>query len=195
MNDAREGNFMRYRRLLLTTAVCATWLAGLSTGVAAAAQAAVAAMATDTGDASSLLLNGRQPSPDLLTGGQPTLEQFQALDELGYTTVINLRSEAEMTDAVAGRDEVEALGMKYVFIPVASPADLSRDNVQLFADALSAADGPTVVHCASGNRVGAMFALKAYYLDGVPPEKALEIGLASGLTSLEPVVRQQLGLE
>jgi len=180
--------------MAITSALVAL-LVGLPAIAIGSPQAAVEAQAPAAGDASDLLFNGLQLSPELVVGGQPTLEQFETLAERGYTTVINLRSEAEMTEEIAGREAVENLGMEYVFIPVASPADLNRENVRLFADALEAADGPTVVHCASGNRIGAIFALKAFYLDDMPAEEALEIGLASGLTSLEPVVRQQLGLE
>ena len=185
---------MHFRQLLQVICLVAVLAAGLPATLFGAPQSA-AATTDSSPQAADLLLNGRQPFPGIVTGGQPTLEQFETIGELGYTTVINLRSAAEMTDEVAGREAVEALGMEYVFIPVASPADLSRENVQLLADALAAADGPTVVHCASGNRIGAIFALKAFYLDDASAEEALEIGRSAGLTSLEPVVLQKLGLE
>ena len=51
------------------------------------------------------------------------------------------------------------------------------------------------MHCASGNRVGGLFALKAFYVDGKTPEEALEIGRSAGMTRTEAVVRQELGLE
>jgi uncharacterized protein (TIGR01244 family) len=186
---------MQLRRLLPVICLLATLVGSQPTTLLGAPQAAAESPAATSVSAADLLLNGRRPFPGILTGGQPTLEQFEAISELGYTTVINLRSAAEMTAEIAGREDVEALGMNYVFIPVASPADLNRENVQLLADALAAADGPTVVHCASGNRIGAIFALKAIYLDDVPAEEALEIGRSAGLTSLEPVILQKLGLE
>jgi hypothetical protein len=51
-----------------------------------------------------------------------------------------------------------------------------------------------MVHCASGNRVGALLALRANRLEGASPEDALELGLDAGLTRLEPAVREALGL-
>ena len=46
-------------------------------------------------------------------------------------------------------------------------------------------DEPTVLYCGSSNRVGALLALKAYWLDGADPEDALELGRAAGMTRLE----------
>ena len=45
----------------------------------------------------------------------------------------------------------------------------------------------------SGNRVGALFALKAQYVDGKSTEDALSEGRAHGLKAMEPAVRQLLG--
>jgi hypothetical protein len=50
-------------------------------------------------------------------------------------------------------------------------------------------------HCGSGNRIGAVLALQAAWLDGVAAEDALDYGRANGLTSLEPTTRELLGLE
>ena len=38
-------------------------------------------------------------------------------------------------------------------------------------------------------------ALEAFWLDGASAEQALELGKASGVTRLEPTVREMLGLE
>ena len=45
------------------------------------------------------------------------------------------------------------------------------------------------MHCASGNRVGAFFALKAFKYDGKSADESLKIGKAAGLTSLEGKVK------
>ena len=42
--------------------------------------------------------------------------------------------------------------------------------------------------------VGGLFALKAHYVDGESPEKAIEIGKSAGMTRIEPQVRAVLGL-
>jgi hypothetical protein len=51
-----------------------------------------------------------------------------------------------------------------------------------------------VIACASGNRVGALLALREFWLEDAEPEAALALGKAAGLTRLEPSVRLLLGL-
>ena len=47
------------------------------------------------------------------------------------------------------------------------------------------------MHCASGNRVGALMALRASQ-NGASAEEAMAAGKAAGLTRLEPVVAKRL---
>ena len=84
--------------------------------------------------------------------------------------------------------------MAYVSIPVDGKAGLSEENAAALAEALETAERPLLLHCGSGNRVGALLALKAFQVDGKTAEESLEIGLAGGVTRLEPVVRELLGL-
>ena len=144
-------------------------------------------------DPAELLRNGRVPFAGVLTGGQPTEEQLETLAGLGYKTVINVRGTDEQgsTDPAA----VKSLGMAYVSIPIAGAGAVNEQNARRLADILADNDHPVAVHCASGNRVGALFALMAYYVDGKTPEEALAIGRAAGVTRLEPVVKEILGLE
>ena len=130
----------------------------------------------------------------VLTGGQPSPAQYDAMAKDGSKTVISLRT-IEEKGASASALGVEALGMTYVSIPIDAPAGLTRENVQKFSDALSEAEGPVVVHCGSGNRVGAMYGLKALWIDGATPADALEIARSSGMTGLEPDVKQLMGIE
>ena len=133
-----------------------------------------------------------QHSDTLLIGGQPTPAQFEELAAAGYKHIINVRSAGEM----AGSDEpaqVEALGMVYTHISVAGSAGLTDENVRLFDEALGSVEGPIVVHCATGNRVGALFALRARNLEGVSARDALALGLATGMTSLTATVTAMLG--
>lgn len=122
------------------------------------------------------------------SGGQPTVEQLQALPTHGIAVVIDLRADTETPDL----DEaamVRGLGLDYRNLPVGGAAGLTRDNVQaldrLIADA---GDRPLLVHCASGNRVGAMMALRERWLRGATPEQALAVGRDWGMKSLGPDV-------
>ncbi|RMG11420.1 MAG: hypothetical protein D6729_17980 [Deltaproteobacteria bacterium] len=139
----------------------------------------------------ALLPNAHRVSETLVTGGQPSKAQLERLKEEGFTTVISLRTDAE-PGAKEGIENAKALGFKVVHIPVAGAKGVTEENARKVAEALAAADGKVVLHCASGNRAGAMVALKAYYVDGKSVEEALRLGRAAGLTHLEEAVRQHL---
>ncbi len=136
----------------------------------------------------------RQPRPGLFTAGQPSAQAWPALRQRGIGTVINLRPAGEL----AGRDEaaeVGALGLDYLALPVAGAADVTAANADALWTRLQQAHGPVLVHCASGNRVGALLAIGAARGGGMTPEQALAFGREAGLTSLEPRVREVLGLD
>ena len=139
--------------------------------------------------------NARIPITGVLSGGQPSKDQIVSAGAAGYKTVVNLRPDTE-----PGFDweptAVKAAGMDYVSIPVAGASGLTKDNVARLDAVLkeAAAKGPVLLHCASGNRIGAMLALRAAWLQGKDPAEAVEYGKASGLTHLEPAVKSILGL-
>jgi uncharacterized protein (TIGR01244 family) len=156
-----------------------------------------AVLTTVLSAAPTLLLplpNARVPIAGVLSGGQPTQEQVAAAGAAGCKTVINLRPETEPGFAWEP-EAVRAAGMAYVSIPVAGAAGLTRENVARFDAALeeATARGPVILHCSSGNRAGALLALRAAWLEGKDPATALEYGRASGLTGLEPAVTSLLG--
>lgn len=158
------------------------------------APAAVVQSSTTTrANPAELLRNGKMPFDGVLVGGQPTPDQIRALASLGYGTVVNLRTpqEKDQTDPAL----VESLGMSYVSLPIGDPTTLNEQNAFELAEILDNTDAPVVVHCASGNRVGGLFALKAFYVDGNTPEEALAIGRDAGMTRTDSIVRQRLGLE
>ncbi|HEV7272215.1 beta-lactamase hydrolase domain-containing protein [Pseudoxanthomonas sp.] len=131
-----------------------------------------------------------QPRAGLHTGGQPSLEDLARVQSQGVRTVIDLRGAQEDRgyDAAA---EARRLGMAYVALPIAGKDDISPANARALQDLLKAQEGDVLLHCASGNRVGALLALGAA-LEGASQEDALTLGRAAGLTSLEPVVLEQL---
>ena len=76
---------------------------------------------------------------------------------------------------------------------MAGAGGLTRENVMVLSEILEEASSEnTVLYCASSNRVGGLLALKAYWLDGVEPDAALEIGRQAGLTGLESAVQELL---
>ncbi|WP_290614865.1 protein tyrosine phosphatase family protein [Arsukibacterium sp. UBA3155] len=131
-----------------------------------------------------------QPAENLLTGGQPTQAELAMLKAAGITKIINLRG-AEESISYDEQAEVEALGMTYSALPVAGAGDVTTDNARALYQLLQG-DEKVFVHCASGNRVGALLAIGAHEINGKPVEEALEFGRAAGLSSLEPKVKAVL---
>ncbi|MDG2525050.1 sulfur transferase domain-containing protein [Stenotrophomonas sp. HITSZ_GD] len=125
--------------------------------------------------------------PALYAGGQPDEATLRALAAQGVTTVIDLRG-AEEPRGYAEADTARALGLRYIALPVAGAQDITPANAQALQSALDTAQGPVLLHCASGNRVGALLALSAH-ARGASDEEALAEGRAAGLGSLEPTVR------
>ncbi len=189
---------MNTRSIVLVALVAAIGCGGkqASTRAAGATAVAPAAAPAETAEASApsqeALPNAKMVG-EVLTGGQPSPGQYDAMAKNGYKTVLSLRTPEE-PGAEASAIGVKALGMTYLNVPIAGAAGLTRENVQKFSDALARAEGPVVVHCASGNRVGAMFGLKAHWIDGASAEEALAIAKAAGVTGLEEELRRLLGL-
>lgn len=134
------------------------------------------------------------PGTGLCTGGRPRPEHLQAAKDKGVRTVINLCPPGEACDYDEAAT-VSRLGMRYVNIPVAGPADLTPETARTLAAAMTDAgpEHPVLLHCASGNRVGALLAVKAHFVDGKPAAEALAEGRAAGLKALESYVTQLLG--
>lgn len=140
------------------------------------------------------LVNQREPLPGIRTGGVPaTPEGYRALADAGFRTFVDLRGDAEVKPET--RAAAESAGLVYERIPIAGDADLDLGTARrLHALLEDPAHLPVVLACASGNRVGALMAVEAFWLRGEKPEPALELGRSAGLTRLEPAVRQLLGL-
>jgi len=156
---------------------------------------ACAVVSADPSSGAPAISNARTPLAGVLSGGQPTAEQIAEAATGGFRTVINLRGPDE-PGYEWEQAAVERSGMRYVHIPVAGAAGLTRENVERLDATLRAAidEGPVLLHCASGNRIGAMLALRAAWLRGTDPAEALRVGRAAGLTKLEAEVRALLGL-
>lgn len=140
------------------------------------------------------LPNLREPRPGVYSCGQPSPEQLRGLKDSGVTTIVDLRGPGE--NDWDERAAVEDLGMAYCRISVTGPGDVNEDNARRLGRIVDAASSrPVVIHCGSGNRVGALYALKVYYCDNCRGEDAVAAGRAAGLTQLEPLVRQCVGAE
>ena len=132
------------------------------------------------------------PSEKLVTGGQPSRDELAGLKAAGVTKVINLRGPEEKV-AFDPRAEAEALGMEYVSLPISGAGDVTADNARKLHQLLQQEDDePVFLHCASGNRVGALLAIAAHQIEGKPVDESLTLGRSAGLGSLEAKVRSVL---
>lgn len=134
-----------------------------------------------------------QPSAGLFTGGPPQADAWPKIVASGVSTVIDLRMPAEKGEG-AEAEKVRALGMAYEELPIAGAVAITGENAARLWRLVSQAEGPVVVHCASGNRVGALLSLGAWQQGGMTARQALEFGKSAGLGSLEPQVRELLQL-
>lgn len=134
--------------------------------------------------------NLKHPNTRVITAGQPSKNDYQKFKGLGIDTVINLRPTEEQP--FAAQPLAQEQGLAYVEVPTPGAAGITLENATALKKVLDkAAPGRIFIHCASGNRVGALLALKAH-LDGASNAEALAIGKASGLTSLTPTVEKLL---
>ncbi len=134
------------------------------------------------------IYKAKQPFPGVLTGGQPTQSELEQAKKLGYKTIINLRMPNEMTEWNEA-SKVQSLDMKYVSIPVSSRDSINSINSDKMISILqNKSNYPVMIHCGSGNRVGALFSVDAFFQKSLSQEDALAIGRQAGMTKLEPLV-------
>ncbi|WP_265617063.1 protein tyrosine phosphatase family protein [Alteromonas aquimaris] len=150
----------------------------------------MAANSTEDALLQTEISNIKNPKLNVYSAGQPTKAQLKQAKESGVKHIVNLRPRSEQDwDEKA---YVNSLGMRYHHIPVAGPEDINQENAAKLEMALAKNRGePILVHCASGNRVGALVALN----EGVEHQDidaAITTGKQWGLTRLEPVVREKL---
>lgn len=128
-----------------------------------------------------------------VASGQPDEAALRAIADAGFVAVVDLRSVNEDR----GLDEqatINRLGMSYASLPISGAADITFDNATVLDLILANYEGRVLVHCLSGNRVGALYALREKLL-GASFDDALAVGKAAGLTRLESVVKEQLAEE
>ncbi|BCE02709.1 hypothetical protein [Marinicellulosiphila megalodicopiae] len=128
---------------------------------------------------------------NILTSAQPTRSEFELAAQKGFKTVINLRSPGEI-GSWNERKKIEALGMRYVSIPVSGLDDfnintLNEINEIVFETAFEA-KGFVLIHDSNANRVGALMALEAFFNHDMSVQEAVDIGKKSGMTTLEDYI-------
>jgi len=117
-----------------------------------------------------------------LLAGQPSAADLALAAKQGTKTVITLRGENEIDwDESAA---VKELGLTFHRFAIRSPETLTNDifeqTLQLLNDKKT---GPVLLHCASANRVGAIWLAHRVVNDGIPIKTATEEAKLVGLKS------------
>ena len=129
--------------------------------------------------------NACQALPLLVTGGQPTAAQLEALAATGNRVVLDIRAPNEprpMDEAAL----VRRLGMEYVNIPLITRGVLDDALMdRLLAEFRRVSAQPTFCHCAGGNRVGGALIPFLILDQGFDEEDAVSTAQRVGLSSRE----------
>ena len=134
---------------------------------------------------------GVVPVDGVTSSGQPDEASLQVFADSGYVAVIDMRGIEENRGMENERASVEAVGMEYILFPIVGRDDISLENARVLDGLLQDKDGPVLIHCGSGNRVGAVLALRRS-LDGASKAEAIAHGKNAGMTGLETLVRERL---
>ncbi|GAB4234527.1 MAG: protein tyrosine phosphatase family protein [Elainellaceae cyanobacterium] len=113
-------------------------------------------------------------SETIATAGQPTADQFAAIQRAGYQVVVNLALESS-TNALPNEQElVEAQGMRYVHIPVIWEDPTFADFDRFSEVMQDTQDQKVFVHCAANMRVSAFMYLYRRLHQDISHEQAVQ---------------------
>jgi uncharacterized protein (TIGR01244 family) len=132
---------------------------------------------------------------NVATAGQPSTEGLSRLKAMGFKTIVNLRTAAE--GALVEKRIVEGQGLRYVWIPIGRTVPREAAE-RLDAVVNDVGSGAILVHCASGNRAGALWAA-LQVIRGRPLGEAERAGVRAGMHSplmmeaVESLARQRAG--
>jgi protein tyrosine phosphatase (PTP) superfamily phosphohydrolase (DUF442 family) len=127
---------------------------------------------------------------NIVGGGPPPWEVLERAAAAGFKSVIDLRRPEEGTEVE--KSMVEKLGMRYYSV-IVTPRTLSRYQADDVAEILKKPDNlPAILHCESGNRSGALWALYLNLYQDVEADKALAQGIQKGLRgrTLKEITRE-----
>ena len=127
---------------------------------------------------SSNVVNYHKLKPQIATAGLLMNGAVGELKALGFTSILDLRGPAEGTEIE--KQAATAAGLRYFNVPVTNGLPSEAQIAEFGRLVEDPANYPIIVHCASGNRVGAMWALYRAH-KGAPVSVALEEGHTAGL--------------
>ena len=118
-------------------------------------------------------------------GGATEVATLDALKKDGFKAVINLRMANEPgVNLEANQVRAKDLGLNYVHIPFSGGSPDPKAVDAFLATIADKTNQPVFVHCASANRVGAMWLVKRVLQDNYTVEKATTEAKAIGLSNV-----------
>ena len=132
-----------------------------------------------------------RPEANTIVCGALDEAKVAALAAAGVELVLNLQPDDELS--FDERAAVEGAGMAYEQLPISGANDLKQLKILAFDNILRQHHGKKIaMHCGSGNRAGAVMALRAGWLRGRKIDTAMERGRSHGLTKLAEEVHNRL---
>jgi len=125
---------------------------------------------------------GGCPLADVATAGQPDAAAWGQLARAGFKSVVDLREASEPRGHDEAR-EVARAGLRYFLLPVSheSLRDQQFDALREFLR--DPANRPSLVHCQSANRVGALMLPYLALDEHIPLDQARRMADVIGLRS------------
>ncbi|MBW4572512.1 MAG: phosphatase [Tolypothrix carrinoi HA7290-LM1] len=127
-------------------------------------------------------------SDEFSAGGQPTPETLKQLADEGYKSVVNLRSLDEVGVLVLEQQQVQALGLQYVNVPLKSTDNLTAKVVS----ELEKLPTPVYFHCGAGGRASAGALITFAIQQKLNREEVLAKAQELGINPDQPHLKQFL---
>jgi len=117
-------------------------------------------------------------------GGATSVEAYPLLKAEGIATIISLRQADEAgADIGESKAAAEAAGLRYIHVPVNSREPSTAAVDAFLAAVKDPVNSPVFIHCATANRVGAVWLIKRVLIDGWTIENATAEAERIGLRS------------
>lgn len=129
-------------------------------------------------------------SDEIVTAGQPTVEQLRSLAAEGFTTVINLATIDPARSPANEAELVRTQGMTYYHIPVDWENPQDTDFATFAQIMLQLPAGKTLIHCVANYRVTAFYSLYAQKYLGWSAAQADDFRAAIWKDSDYPIWRE-----
>lgn len=117
--------------------------------------------------------NKIEVNDQIVVGGQPTADDFEEMSKQGFKSVLNLRSSDEEGFLQDEATQAKAAGLKYSHIAVEAKS-INDDLTDRVLQEIKNLPKPSLVHCKSGMRAGAMTMMHLALENGWDAKQALQ---------------------